>query len=318
MSIENKLTYLNGTKEAIKQAIIDKGVSVTEADTFRSYASKIEEIQGGSGGDCPKNTLDLSDGVSNVFKVSNEIKELTLPSSLSNVTNMESAFQYMGSLTSITLPSSLPNVTNMSYCFQYCTSLRSIILPDLPKVTKIYALFNNCRSLTSITLPSSLPNVTDMGYCFQFCDSLTSITLPSNLSKVKNMYGCFSYCESLSSITLPDLPNITEMYNCFGYCTSLTSLTLPDLPKVTNMYSCFNYCALLQNLVIGSINPNITTLTNWGISTCTRLTVESLVNIMNSLPTITNTRTCTIGRTNLSKLSPEQLAIATNKGWTIN
>nr|UVX78852.1 MAG: hypothetical protein [Bacteriophage sp.] len=47
MSLENKLTYLNDTKEAIKQAIIDKGVSVTEADTFRSYATKIGEIQSG-------------------------------------------------------------------------------------------------------------------------------------------------------------------------------------------------------------------------------------------------------------------------------
>lgn len=50
MSSSDKLIYLNGTKEAIKQAIIDKGVEVSSEDTFRSYATKIGEISGGGGG----------------------------------------------------------------------------------------------------------------------------------------------------------------------------------------------------------------------------------------------------------------------------
>ena len=45
MSIADKLLYLDGTKQAIKQAIIDKGVTVENSDTFRSYAAKIGEIQ---------------------------------------------------------------------------------------------------------------------------------------------------------------------------------------------------------------------------------------------------------------------------------
>lgn len=47
-TIAEKLTYLNGTKQAIKQAIIDKGVAVADSDTFRSYAAKIAEIPTGS------------------------------------------------------------------------------------------------------------------------------------------------------------------------------------------------------------------------------------------------------------------------------
>ena len=269
MSIENKLTYLNGTKDAIKQAIIGKGVSVTEADTFRSYATKIGQIQsGGSGGDCPQGVLDLSDGVSNTFTFANEFK-------------------------GVILPSNMDNVTNMYRCFYNCNFIKEITLPELPNVTNMSSCFYNCSSLTSITLPSSLPSVTNMANCFYFCSSLTSITLP-------------------------ELPNVTNIDYCFYGCSSLTSITLPELPKVTNMYGCFSSCSSLQSFVIGNINPNITTLTNWGISTCTLLTVDSLVNIMNALPTIAYTRICTIGTTNLSKLSPEQLAIATNKGWRIN
>lgn len=47
-TIAEKLTYLNDTKTAIKNSIIAKGVSVSDSDTFRSYAGKIGQISGGA------------------------------------------------------------------------------------------------------------------------------------------------------------------------------------------------------------------------------------------------------------------------------
>lgn len=44
-----KLTYLQGTKDTIKNAIVAKGVEVPEGTTFRGYAEKIGEIQAGGG-----------------------------------------------------------------------------------------------------------------------------------------------------------------------------------------------------------------------------------------------------------------------------
>lgn len=52
MPISNKLNSLIDTKEQIRQAIISKGVPVSESETFRSYAAKILLIEGG-GGDVP-------------------------------------------------------------------------------------------------------------------------------------------------------------------------------------------------------------------------------------------------------------------------
>ena len=52
----DKLNYLDETKQAIKQAIINKGVDVSDTDTFRSFANKIGEIETG-GGDSPLNLL---------------------------------------------------------------------------------------------------------------------------------------------------------------------------------------------------------------------------------------------------------------------
>ena len=44
--MEQKLSYLLGTKNAIKQAIASKGVKITDDVTFRDYADKIMEIRG--------------------------------------------------------------------------------------------------------------------------------------------------------------------------------------------------------------------------------------------------------------------------------
>lgn len=49
-TLQEKLSYLSETKEAIKQAIIAKNVVVEDADTFRSYAEKIESIKSGGDG----------------------------------------------------------------------------------------------------------------------------------------------------------------------------------------------------------------------------------------------------------------------------
>lgn len=49
-TITEKMSYLKETKQAIRTAIEEKGVSVADTDTFRSYASKIGTISGGGVG----------------------------------------------------------------------------------------------------------------------------------------------------------------------------------------------------------------------------------------------------------------------------
>lgn len=50
-SITDKANYLKETKRQIKTAIQDKGVEVSDTDTFRSYAAKINSIEATGGGD---------------------------------------------------------------------------------------------------------------------------------------------------------------------------------------------------------------------------------------------------------------------------
>ena len=43
--LKDNLDYLEETKKQIKQAIINKGVEVSNNDTFRSYVDKINSIE---------------------------------------------------------------------------------------------------------------------------------------------------------------------------------------------------------------------------------------------------------------------------------
>jgi len=72
MTIADKLTYLNGTKAAIKTAIEAKGVTVGDA-AFRDYADKVALISGG--GDFPPSTgtfVFKDDGTTQTYKKIND------------------------------------------------------------------------------------------------------------------------------------------------------------------------------------------------------------------------------------------------------
>lgn len=86
-----KLNYLLDTKTAIKNALIEKGATVEDTDTFRSYADKILSLQIGSGGtdelfiqdteptitSSPAVWLDTSNG-SNILKIHDGTKWITV------------------------------------------------------------------------------------------------------------------------------------------------------------------------------------------------------------------------------------------------
>ena len=56
---------------------------------------------------------------------------------------------------------------------------------------------------------------------------------------------------------------------------------------------------------------------SFSISDATKFTESALVEILNNLATVESTQTLKMGSTNLAKLTDEEKAIATNKGWTL-
>ena len=115
-------------------------------------------------------------------------------------------------------------------------------------------------------------------------------------------------------IQYSDTSNVTNMYNMFSYCSSLTSIPELNTSNVTDMYNMFSYCSNLET--IHMINMKV----SFDISSSTKFTREALVEIINNcydVTTLNKTAKLTMGSTNLAKLTEEDKAIATAKGWTL-
>lgn len=202
----------------------------------------------------------------------------------SNVTNMNSMFYKCSSLTSIPLFNT-SNVTNMNSMLRYCEKLKNVPLFDTSKVTKMGTMFADCKVITTVPLLDT-SNVTDMSSMFNTCPKLTSVPL-FDTRKVTTMSAMFMACSAIKNIPAFDASNVTDMYYIFRNCSNLEEI------HMTGMKVAFD------------------------ISYSTKFTREALVEILNNLATVDTTRTLTMGSTNLAKLTEEDKAIATNKGWTL-
>lgn len=160
-------------------------------------------------------------------------------------------------------------------------------------------IFKNIKKIPMMNLWS-----TSCQYMFAGCVRLE--TIPQlNTSNVINMESMFSSCEALTSIPLLDTSKVTSLWNLFNYCSQLTNLDG------------------LENLGQAYDTTKAANTTSYGLtlSACTKLTHDSLMNIINNLYDIAtkgcNTQKLTLGTTNKEKLTAEEIAIATNKGWTV-
>jgi surface protein len=128
----------------------------------------------------------------------------------------------------------------------------------------------------------------------------------------------FYLCTELASIgdiSNWDTGNVTNMNYMFQNCQSLTSLDVSnwDISKATTIGNAFNYCTALVDF---KAPKNISA--NMSVANSTALSHDSLMSIINNLATVTSSKTLTLGTTNKAKLTADELAIATNKGWKIS
>lgn len=183
---------------------------------------------------------------------------------------------------------------------------------DTSNVENMESMFESCPKLTSIPqLDTS--NVRNMTRMFYYCSSLTSIP-QLDTSKVFYMERMFANCSSLTSMPQLDTSNVTDMTVMFYDCVSLTSIPQLDTSKVTDMYRMFDNCSSLTSIKMKNMKVS------FDISASTEFTREALLEIINNcfdLTTLNKTATLTMGSTNLTKLTDEDKAIATAKGWTL-
>ena len=283
--------------------------------SFMSYVKKVPT------------TIDFSGYTSfwSVFESCPGLEEIPLIDT-SNATNMGNMFNGCSSLKTIPLINT-SKVTDMSSMFYKCSSLETIPLIDTSKVTDAQGMFNGCSSLTTIPLIDT-SSVTNMSIMFADCSNLKEIPLlnTSNVTAAPNM---FKGCADLITIPQLDTSNIKNMWQMFALCTSLTTVPLLNCSSVTDISDIFLSCQMLKNLG-GLYNLGNNYPTNISENDYSRklkllessdLTHDSLMNVINNLCDIAakgiKTQQLALGSRNLEKLTAEEIAIATNKGWTV-
>lgn len=243
-TIADKLDYLNDTKDAIKTAIENKGVTVDANDTFRSYASKINSIPIGTSGVIQG----LTNGTGSTAGLSaSMIRKIPADTTVSG-TSLNRAFFQLTNLVEVE-DFDTSSVTNMAYMLYECTSLTNLNITRTSNVSNMESMVGGCTSLQSVSL--------------------------LDCSEVVNFNSAFYGCTALT--TLGGLKDIGEAYlttqssNYAGYTVqfvSNTNLTHDSLMNIiNNLYDIATKGVATQKLQLG--NTNLAKLSSAEISVAT-------------------------------------------------
>lgn len=243
-TIADKLTYLNGTKTAIRDAIVAKGVEVPDDATFRSYAQKIGEISGGS---APDTKLGISiDGL---------------------IGDVSSTGAYVSPSTEFTPDfTGINSFTNyqMMYKFAKCRLVGDIVIGA--SVIGNYT-FNGLCYYAEGDFNVSIPNIEEPTYSagdsFRYSFSYSKIkNLSCGLKALPKTWG-YSFGDVASNSTLEsadfgDLETVEGNYafqNAFSGCASLINMNFEKL-RVVDGISAFSNAFSSMN-TNSNLTPNI-------------------------------------------------------------
>lgn len=242
----------------------------------------------------------------------------------SNCENFSSAFQNCSSLNTLP-PLNLSKCTTLESTFSGCSKLTSIPAIDTSKVQNFERAFYQCSKLSTIDL--DLSSATEADNMFYSCYALTSAIL-RNSNLVTSFGNLFANCEKLTTVQL-NTDSATYLNSLFSACGALTDIPLLNCENVTNIRSAFWVCSKLTNLGgfkdLGKayLTTSAANYNNYmlDISSSSLITHDSMMNIINNVYDIAtkgcNPQKIKVNSTVLGRLSEEEIAIATNKGWTV-
>ena len=176
--------------------------------------------------------------------------------------------------------------------------------PLIVEGTSGYDMFNNYAFETAPELigAEKLTSAMQMFYLSNYLKYVPDF----NTSNVTTMYAMFQYCPNLITVPKLNASKVVMIANIFGNCDNLTNLGgLENLGQAYDPTKSANYSSYTLYL-----------------STSNKLTHDSLMNVINNLYDIKskgcNPQSLVLGSTNLAKLTAEEIAIATNKGWNVS
>lgn len=162
---------------------------------------------------------------------------------------------------------------------------------------------------------------TDCSNMFNYNKALTNIKkslqnrgVVLDTSRATSFLRMFYNCSSEEIPTI-DLSSATNTERVFYSKDIITIEKVIFSENTIISESLFSSATELENIEIGG-----TICSDIIFSACTKLTHDSLMSIINHLKDFsgtTTTETCTLGTTNLAKLTNAEKKIATDKGWSL-
>lgn len=207
----------------------------------------------------------------------------------------------------------ISNCENCTSAFKDCQISSFPTNMDFSKAFYMDNTFSRQYGSSIVTMPKVV-DMSNVETANSMCHNARITTFPfTNTGTVTAFRNAFISCWFTNAEL--DLTSCTDMRSCFNNCTMLTTLILRNTQNITPAYwaSCFTGCSALINLSIDYLNAAGNQI---DFSSCTKLSVDSLVNILNALSdntSLATTYTVKLGATNLAKLTAEQKQIATNK-----
>lgn len=220
------------------------------------------------------------------------------------------------------------DVRTMNYMFSNCSSLTEVPLLDTSLVTEMNSMFNNCSKLTTIPLFNT-SNLTSMNRMFSGCNVIDNLPL-LDTSAVTRMVYTFNNCFELKKFPEINTQNVTSFNSTFYNCATLYEVPALNVSKATDINQMFLLCKKLKdfggliNLGEAYTTSSPANYSNYKLTLndSPELTHDSLMNVINNLYDI-KTKGCNVqglvlGSTNMEKLTSEEIAIATERGWSVS
>lgn len=210
-------------------------------------------------------------------------------------------------------------VGNMYAAFASASTLKEVPTLDGNNASvSLYNVFQNAHEIKQIKFKDLTSS--SGTYNFSGCNSLRKIICDNSYMMIAN--NVFNGCEALENFPTFDLSSTTTAASMLKGCTSLKD-TFLDMQPATGLTrvdvsgTSTERIDGLKGLLVSSAAPFSGTSPQINAS-YTGLNRAALVNLFNSLPTVSDSQVCNItGATGADDLTAADLAIATGKGWTI-
>ena len=232
------------------------------------------------------------------------------------------------------------DITDMEATFQGCKKLKKLPKIDTSKVTNFSRtlmrsgveyipqevdsgswVFYSAVNLDYFAYQSNLvdvylraPLVETIEFAFQGCEKLKEAHIvlndESSLASV-HAHRMFTGCSSLEEVYFSSNKNVNQIDDLFRGCSNLKTITW-DFGTPAMMDNAFLGCYNLE-----TFNGTTGLGTTMNFIDCSKLSYDSLISIINRLMERSGGVELILHQEAYDRLTPEDIAVATNKGWSV-